>query len=163
MSSTINRSLGKAIRRAPYRISLDTAFDEVITACAHAYRPDQDGTWITRDMIEAYGELHRQGQAHSVEAWRGDELVGGLYGVGLGSAFFGESMFALAPDASKIAFATLVAQLRSWGFDLIDCQVHTEHLEHFGAKEIPRDEFLARLESSLTHATRTGPWRFGSP
>ena len=157
----VNRSLRKSMRRAPYRLSLDTAFREVITTCATIARPDQDGTWITEDMIEAYVELHRQGYAHSVEAWRGDELVGGLYGVSLGSAFFGESMFALAPDASKIAFATLVQQLGEWKFDFVDCQMHTEHLEHFGAYEIPRSEFLAKLQESLASPTRVGPWRFG--
>ncbi len=156
----INRSLRKAIRRAPYRITLDTAFHDVISACASIYRPGQGGTWITEDMITAYDELHRQGYAHSVEAWRGQELVGGLYGVSLGSAFFGESMFAKAPDASKIAFASLVGQLRAWGVDLVDCQVHTEHLEHFGALEIPRHDFLARLQTSLKAPTRLGPWRF---
>jgi leucyl/phenylalanyl-tRNA--protein transferase len=156
----INRSLRKAIKRAPYRITLDTAFHDVISACADIYRPDQGGTWITEGMIEAYDELHRQGYAHSVEAWHGDELVGGLYGVSLGSAFFGESMYAKAPDASKIAFATLVTQLQVWGVDMVDCQVHTEHLEHFGALEIPRRDFLERLQTSLKAPTRLGPWRF---
>lgn len=156
----VNRSLRKAIKRGPYRITLDTAFHEVISACASIYRPGQGGTWITDDMIAAYDELHRQGFAHSVEAWRGDELVGGLYGVSLGSAFFGESMFAKAPDASKIAFATLVEQLKTWGVDLVDCQVHTEHLEHFGAQEIPRRDFLSRLQTSLEAPHRLGPWRF---
>lgn len=158
----VNRSLRKAIRKAPYRITLDTAFDAVIRACADVFRPGQGGTWITDDMMDAYGELHRQGHAHSVEAWSGDELVGGLYGVALGSAYFGESMFALAPDASKIAFASLVEQLRTWNFDLIDCQVHTEHLEHFGAREIPRKDFLERLQVSLQRPTRIGPWCFGA-
>tara|TARA_R110002096_G_scaffold434832_1_gene658157 strand:- start:164472 stop:165170 length:699 start_codon:yes stop_codon:yes gene_type:complete len=156
----INRSLRKAIKRAPYRVTLDTAFHEVIAACAAIYRPGQGGTWITDDMIEAYDELHRQGYAHSIEAWQGDELVGGLYGVSLGSAFFGESMFALAPDASKIAFATLVTQLQNWGVDMVDCQVHTEHLENFGALEIPRRDFLERLQASLKAPTRLGPWLF---
>ncbi len=158
----INRSLRKAIRRAPYRITLDTAFHGVISACASIYRPGQGGTWITDDMIAAYDELHRQGFAHSVEAWLGEELVGGLYGVSLGSAFFGESMFAKAPDASKIAFATLVEQLKAWGVDLVDCQVHTEHLENFGAQEIPRRDFLSRLQTSLKAPHRLGPWRFGA-
>ncbi|MCP4447284.1 MAG: leucyl/phenylalanyl-tRNA--protein transferase [Myxococcales bacterium] len=156
----INRSLRKAMRRAPYRITLDTAFHEVITACSQVPREGQGGTWITEDMITAYDELHRQGHAHSVEAWQGDELVGGLYGVALGSAFFGESMFALAASASKIAFATLVAQLVAWDFDVVDCQQHTDHLERFGAVEVPRTEFLARLEGSLKAPTRVGPWRF---
>ena len=156
----IGRSLRKAMRRAPYRITLDTAFGQVIRACAEVPRPDQDGTWITSDMLEAYGELHRLGYAHSVEAWSGDELVGGLYGVSLGAAFFGESMFARAPDASKIAFVTLVEQLRRWDIPLIDCQVHTEHLERFGAEEWPRERFLARLARALERPTRPGPWSF---
>lgn len=156
----INRSLRKAIRRKPYRITLDTAFAEVMQACADTYRPGQGGTWITSEMKMAYLELHRQGHAHSVEAWLGEELVGGLYGISLGAAFFGESMFALEPDASKIAFATLVTQLGEWGIDLVDCQVHTEHLERFGATEWPRERFLQVLKEKLESPTRLGPWRF---
>lgn len=154
----VNRSLRKSIRRAPYRLTLDTAFAEVIAACAQVPRPDQAGTWITAAMQHAYVELHKQGVAHSVEAWLGDELVGGLYGVSLGSAFFGESMFANAPDASKVAFATLVRQLDSWGIDLIDCQVHTDHLERFGAREWPRSKFLSALKLALQAKDRLGPW-----
>ncbi len=153
------RSLRKTMRRAPYRISFDTAFGEVIRLCSEIFRPGQGGTWITEEMIAAYEELHRQGYAHSIEAWQGEELVGGLYGVSLGSAFFGESMFAKAADASKIAFASLVEQLRNWNFDLIDCQVYTEHLEHFGAKEILRSEFMDMLDKCLLRETRLGPWR----
>lgn len=156
----VNRSLRKAIRRAPYRLSLDSAFEAVIEACAYTYRPGQGGTWITEDMKAAYIALHQQGHAHSVEAWLDDELVGGLYGVCLGAAFFGESMFARAPDASKIAFVSLVEQLQRWNIQLIDCQVHTEHLEHFGASEWPREKFLAALEHALGSKTRLGPWRF---
>ena len=156
----IGRSLRKVMRRAPYRITLDTAFGRVIRACAEVPRPDQEGTWITGEMIEGYEELHRLGYAHSVEAWSGEELAGGLYGVSLGAAFFGESMFARAPDASKIAFVTLVEQLRRWDIGLIDCQVHTEHLERFGAEEWPRERFLARLARALERPTRPGPWSF---
>ncbi|HUS63187.1 MAG TPA: leucyl/phenylalanyl-tRNA--protein transferase [Kofleriaceae bacterium] len=156
----VSRSLRKAIRRTPYRVTLDTAFGEVIRACAKVPRPGQDGTWITRDMIRAYDRLHELGYAHSVEAWRDDELVGGLYGVSLGRAFFGESMFARADDASKIAFVALVEQLERWGVGLIDCQVHTEHLERFGAAEWPRARFLAALAAALEQPTRGGPWRF---
>jgi leucyl/phenylalanyl-tRNA---protein transferase len=159
----VGRSLRKAIRRAPYTITLDTAFDRVIRACAQVPRPDQDGTWITEEMTEAYIELHRLGHAHSVEAWSGGDLVGGLYGVSLGGAFFGESMFARAPDASKIAFVKLVEQLRAWDISLIDCQVHTEHLERFGAEEWPRDRFLASLARALERPPRPGPWSFESP
>ncbi len=156
----INRSLRKAIRRRPYRLSIDTAFTEVLAACAETPRPGQDGTWLVPDMLAAYGRLHELGFAHSFEAWQGDRLVGGLYGVSLGACFFGESMFAHAPDASKIAFAAAVAQLDAWGITLIDCQVHTEHLERLGAYEIPRREFLARLARALDEPTRRGRWSF---
>ncbi len=159
----INRSLRKAMRRAPYRITVDTAFDAVLSACAQTPRPDQGGTWITDDMRAAYNELHRLGIAHSVEAWRGDTLVGGLYGLALGTAFFGESMFALAPDASKIAFATLVRQLRAWSFRLVDCQVVTEHLVRFGAREFELGDFLGQLEVATGERHRKGPWRFDPP
>lgn len=156
----VSRSLRKAIRRKPYRLTLDTAFDRVIRACAEAPRPGQSGTWITRDMLRAYDRLHELGFAHSVEAWRDDELVGGLYGVSLGAIFFGESMFTSAPDASKIAFVALTEQLARWELPLIDCQVHTEHLERFGAVEWDRERFLAALPALLEKPTRRGAWRF---
>ncbi|MCR9160904.1 MAG: leucyl/phenylalanyl-tRNA--protein transferase [Nannocystaceae bacterium] len=156
----IGRSLRKAMRRAPYRISVDTAFSQVIDGCAKTPRPDQGGTWITSDMRAAYIELHRLGIAHSVEAWRGTQLVGGLYGLALGTAFFGESMFAHATDASKIAFATLVLQLQRWSFRLIDCQVVTDHLLRFGAREFALSDFLGRLEVATDEHHRRGPWRF---
>jgi leucyl/phenylalanyl-tRNA--protein transferase len=153
-------SLRKTMRRAPYRVTLDTAFDDVIAGCAAARRPGQeDRTWITGAMKAAYGTLHDRGFAHSAEAWRGDELVGGLYGISLGAAFFGESMFALAPDASKVAFVTLVEHLRGRGIRLVDCQVHTPHLARFGAEEWPRARYLAALEEALQEPTRPGPWR----
>lgn len=155
----LGRSLEKTLRRGTFEVRLDTAFREVITACAKTERPEQSGTWITRSMIDAYVELHRLGVAHSAEAWKDGELAGGLYGVSLGAAFFGESMFARAPDASKVAFATLVGQLAAWGVDLIDCQVHTEHLARFGATEWPRARFLAALKEALLVPTRRGPWR----
>jgi leucyl/phenylalanyl-tRNA--protein transferase len=155
----VGRSLRKTIKRAPYRISLDTDFAGVIERCAHAERLGQRGTWITDDVRNAFTELHRRGVAHSVEAWQGDELVGGLYGLALGSVFFGESMFADAPDASKLAFVQLVEQLRAWEFDLVDCQVQTEHLERFGARHIALEEFLDRLHDGVTKPTRPGPWR----
>jgi leucyl/phenylalanyl-tRNA--protein transferase len=158
----VNRTLRKSIKRAPYRLTMDTAFAEVIEACAAIPRPGQDGTWITDEMKSAYTDLHQQGHAHSVEAWLGEELVGGVYGVSLGAAFFGESMFALAPDASKIAFVELVEHLARWGIELVDCQVHTEHLEHFGATLWPRKKFLDALKESLASKTRLGPWRFDS-
>jgi leucyl/phenylalanyl-tRNA--protein transferase len=156
----ISRSLRKAIRKRPYDLRLDTDFEAVIRACKDAPRPDQDGTWITEDMCRAYCDLHRLGLAHCAEAWDGDRLVGGLYGVSLGSAFFGESMFAHAPNASKIAFVALVRQLHAWDVDLIDCQVHTDHLERFGAQLEPRAVFLRALQSALENPTRQGSWRF---
>ena len=161
----VGRSLAKRLRAAPYRVSMDTAFREVISACRDTPRPDQDGTWITEEMVEAYCTLHELGFAHSVEAWdnpegAGERLVGGLYGISLGSAFFGESMFAHAPDASKIAFATFVKQLEAWEFAFVDCQVTTEHLERFGAEEWSRDEFLTTLAESLVAPTRRGSWSF---
>jgi leucyl/phenylalanyl-tRNA--protein transferase len=152
-------SLRKAMRRRRYRLALDTAFAEVVAACARAPRPGQDGTWITPDMRDAYVELHRLGYAHSAEAWRNDELVGGLYGVSLGAVFFGESMFARAPDASKEAFVALVEHLRGRGVRLVDCQVHTDHLARFGAEEWPRRRYLEALRSALRAPTLKGPWR----
>lgn len=153
-------SLKKTMRKHPYRLTLDVAFPAVIEACASAPRPGQDGTWITAEMRDAYVRLFRLGLAHSTEAWRGDELVGGLYGVSLGSMYFGESMFARAPDASKIAFVTLVGELRRRGIDLIDCQVHTEHLARFGAVEWPRARYLRALGRCLRRPTYRGRWRF---
>jgi leucyl/phenylalanyl-tRNA---protein transferase len=156
----VGRTLRKLGRRPPYRLSLDEAFAEVIRKCAATPRPGQHGTWIRKDIQAAYIELHRLGIAHSVEAWDGDVLAGGLYGVALGSVFCGESMFAHRQDASKLAFVALVEQLRAWGFSLIDCQVHTEHLERFGAREIERDEFLALLAEGIARPGKPGRWRF---
>ncbi|HEV7499215.1 MAG TPA: leucyl/phenylalanyl-tRNA--protein transferase [Vicinamibacteria bacterium] len=156
----VSASLKKTMRKHPYRLTLDVAFPAVIEACASAPRPGQDGTWITSEMRDAYVRLFRLGLAHSTEAWRGDELVGGLYGVSLGSMYFGESMFARAPDASKIAFVTLVGELRRRGIDLIDCQVHTEHLARFGAVEWPRAHYLRALARCLRRPTYRGRWRF---
>jgi leucyl/phenylalanyl-tRNA--protein transferase len=155
----VSRSLAKALRRRAFRVTLDAAFERVIDACAAAPRRQGDGTWITPEMRAAYARLHAQGFAHSVEAWEGDALVGGLYGVALGGCFFGESMFARRSDASKVAFATLVAQLVRWGFDLIDCQMHTAHLERLGAREWPRARFLRALRRALAAGTRRGAWR----
>jgi len=155
----LSRSLRKELRRGRYQVRLDTAFEEVIRGCAETPRPGQDGTWLTDEMVEAYLRLHRLGYAHSAEAWRGDELAGGLYGVSLGGAFFGESMFARATDASKVAFAVLVEQLRRWDIHLIDCQVHTEHMARFGAELWPRPRFLQLLARVLERPTRRGAWR----
>ncbi len=155
------RSLRKVMRKRPYDIRLDTAFADVIEACAETPREGQDGTWITDDMKEAYIDLHRRGLAHSAEAWHGERLVGGLYGVSIGGVFYGESMFAHAPDASKIAFVTLVHQLAGWGIELIDCQVHTDHLASLGAEEWPRAAFLDALDRVVRQPTRKGRWRLG--
>ena len=155
----VPRSLRKAMRKAPYQLQLDTAFAQVIEACAEAPRPGQDGTWITEDMMAAYTELHERGFAHSAEAWRDGELVGGLYGVSIGHVFFGESMFARADNASKIAFVALVQQLRTWGISLIDCQVYTSHLDRFGAIEWPRERYLDELAERVGEPTRVGRWR----
>ncbi|SFE28097.1 leucyl/phenylalanyl-tRNA--protein transferase [Nannocystis exedens] len=154
----VPRSLAKAIRRRPYRISLDLSFEAVIAACAETPRPGQDRTWITPGIRAAFTDLHRRGLAHSVEAWDGDRLVGGLYGLALGSVFCGESMFARADDASKIAFVALVEQLRRWEFSLIDCQVETAHLRRFGATPIERAEFMRRLAAGVARAWRVGVW-----
>jgi leucyl/phenylalanyl-tRNA--protein transferase len=153
----VGRSLAKAIRRAPYRISTDQAFEAVIRGCA-APRADQPGTWITEDLIAGFCALHRRGFAHSVEAWEGEALVGGLYGLAIGDVFCGESMFARRPDASKIAFVRLTQQLARWGFSMIDCQMATDHLLRFGARSIPREELMARLTAARGGAWRIGPW-----
>jgi leucyl/phenylalanyl-tRNA--protein transferase len=154
----VPRSLAKVMRRGRYEVRLDTAFPEVVRACAQIERPGETGTWITRDMQEAYIALHQLGFAHSAEAWVAGQLVGGLYGVSLGGAFFGESMFAARPDASKVAFVTLVRQLVQWGFDLVDCQMETPHLARFGAEGWPRPRFLEALQAALAKPTRRGTW-----
>lgn len=154
----ISRSLRKTIRSRPYEIRVDTAFGDVMRACAGPRR-DAAGTWITDDMIDAYQRLHDMGIAHSVEAWRAGELVGGLYGVALGRVFFGESMFFRAPDASKIAFVTLVRQLRRWGYELIDCQIASAHLARFGARHIPRALFLNHLRKLCATLRAPARWR----
>jgi leucyl/phenylalanyl-tRNA--protein transferase len=154
----LHRSLKKAMKKTTFTIKADTAFKDVITACGKSKRPGQRGTWITADMIAGYTALHDEGFAHSVECFDGDALVGGLYGVSFGSCFFGESMFARAEDASKITFATLLANLITWRFDLVDCQSHTDHLERFGAVHWPRRRFLDALARCLEAPTRQGPW-----
>jgi len=156
----VPRSLAKAIRRRPYQLTLDRAFRDVMRACGETPRPGQNGTWITKEMLVAYARLHEMGLAHSVESWLDGKLVGGLYGVSLGSMFFGESMFARAADASKIAFVALVEQLRRWGTTHVDCQVHTEHLERFGAQEWPRSRYLDVLRECLSRPGRKGRWGF---
>lgn len=141
----ISRSLNKTLRKQLFEIRYDCAFDEVMRACA-APRPDQMGTWITNDMHHAYQQLHQQGIAHSFEAWQDGELVGGLYGIAIGQVFFGESMFHRKTDASKVAFVHLVQRLKTWGYQLIDCQVSSDHLFSLGAEEITRHEFAGLLD-----------------
>ena len=154
-----SRTLRKTLRRRTFQVTFDRVFDDVIAACATVPRDDQRGTWITPEMQEAYIRLHGLGYAHSVETWFEGKLVGGLYGVSLGKAFFGESMFHYKTDASKVALAVLVDKLKSWGFHFIDSQMATEHMYRLGAKEIPRRIFVKRLHSALRHATKRGKWR----
>jgi leucyl/phenylalanyl-tRNA---protein transferase len=154
----VSRSLRREMRRGTFGVRADTAFLEVIRGCSARPRPGQDGTWITPEMIAGYTALHAEGIAHSIEAWRGGRLVGGLYGISLGGVFFGESMFALEPNASKVAFATLLVHLIRWGFALVDCQAYTDHLASFGAVEVRRSRFLAALKRALRAPTRPGPW-----
>jgi leucyl/phenylalanyl-tRNA---protein transferase len=153
----ISRSLGKTLRNRSYEARFDSAFDEVMAGCA-APRKGEPGTWISGAMIEAYRGLHRLGYAHSVETWIDGNLAGGLYGVAVGRVFFGESMFSSARDASKIALAALVAHLESAGFGLIDCQMHTRHLETLGAREIPRRRFSRLLEELIHYPQTPGSW-----
>jgi leucyl/phenylalanyl-tRNA--protein transferase len=159
----VSHSLRKTINKKTFRVSFDRAFEEVIQACALVSRRGQKGTWITDEMQEAYVRLHGLGYAHSVETWLGDQLVGGLYGVSLGRAFFGESMFHFKTDASKVALAKLVEQLRQWDFHFIDAQMTTEHLTRLGAREAPRRVFLKRLQSALRFPTKRGKWRLQDP
>ncbi len=154
----ISRSLQRTIRQQQFEVRFDTAFEQVIKQCATIRRPGQRGTWITQDMIQAYIELHEMGFAHSAEAWSEGKLAGGLYGVSMGAAFFGESMFAAQPNASKVAFVHLVRQLQAWDFQLFDCQIYTEHVARLGATPWPRTKFLKALAKALEEPTRKGSW-----
>lgn len=154
----IARSLRKRLKHLTFELRVDTAFRAVIEACADVRRTGQSGTWITPAIIEAYTALHEEGHAHSVEAWRQGDLVGGLYGVAIGRMFFGESMFAREPDASKVALVHLVGILRTLGFPLIDCQQETVYLASFGARPIPRSQFADHV-AALVHSISTpDPW-----
>ncbi len=155
----VSRSLLKTIRRDNYKITLDRAFADVMQACA-APRPQQAGTWITPEMHTAYLQLHKMGIAHSVEAWLDGELVGGLYGLNIGQAFFGESMFSRANNASKVAFVYLTKQLQAWQFKLIDCQVSSEHLESLGARDIERTAFIKLLQRAIQPPAKNQKWQF---
>lgn len=153
-----SHSLRKTLRKGRHVVRFDSAFEQVMRACA-APRQGASGTWIHEEMIAAYCELHRMGYAHSVETWLDGELIGGLYGVALGRMFYGESMFSRRTDASKIALAHLAAQLERWNFGMIDCQMNTPHLASLGAREIPRKEFIARLQELINYAPVTN-WHF---
>ena len=154
----LSRSLRRTLRGGGYCVRFNTDFAGVIAACAAAFRPGQDDTWITPDMMAAYCRLHELGWAHSVETYADGELVGGLYGLSIGRMFYGESMFSRRRDASKIAFAHLIRQLLARQTGLIDCQMRTEHLASLGGREIPRAEFLARLERLIVENAAPGPW-----
>ena len=156
-----SRSLRRRVARREFDVRVDTAFAAIIDACARAPRKGQDGTWITADMIRAYVRMHELGYAHSVEAWRNGELVGGLYGLALGDVFFGESMFAHVTDASKVCLATLVGLLREQGMALIDCQQETEHLASLGARPIARKEFVRLLSRLVTSSARARVFGIG--
>ncbi|HHA19009.1 MAG TPA: leucyl/phenylalanyl-tRNA--protein transferase [Methylophaga sp.] len=162
----ISRSLKKTLRDTTITVTADTAFVEVITACS-APRDNQtsapeNSTWIHPDMINAYTELHQQGTAHSIECWHDGNLVGGLYGIAIGQIFFGESMFSTMRDSSKIALVTLCQQLQRWGYPVIDCQIHSEHLASMGASEISRDNFISYLDKYCTLNSSNRAWRLDS-
>lgn len=155
----VSRSLRKTLKKGLFRITMDQDFRSAIRACAGPRR-NSSGTWLTPAMLEAYGRLHDLGLAHSVEAWHDGKLVGGLYGVALGRVFFGESMFSHMTDASKVAFVHFVRQLQDWGYRMIDCQVKSEHLSSLGAEDLPRRQFIARLNQWCELPGVPGPWRF---
>ncbi len=154
----VSKSFDQTLRKKEFEIRMDSRFPDVIRQCSKVHRPGQDGTWITADMIDAYIRLHEEGYAHSVEVYAKRELVGGLYGVSLGGAFFGESMFHLQKDVSKVALYHLVDFARRHHFSLIDAQQSTPHLESLGAEEIPRSRFLGLLQKALSKNTIKGPW-----
>ncbi len=154
----VSKSLKKIIKNKKFTVTIDQAFNQVINCCAKIRLQNNEGTWINEDMIKAYCGLHESGFAHSVEAWHEGELAGGLYGVSLGKFFSGESMFTRVNNASKVALVFLVEYMRKLSFDMIDCQVSTEHLVNFGAREIPRKDFLKQLEKALRFPTKRGRW-----
>jgi leucyl/phenylalanyl-tRNA--protein transferase len=155
----VSRSMMKVMRRRTFGITYDHKFREVVLSC-QKLRREQNGTWITDDMLEAYCTLHDLGIAHSAEAWHEGKLVGGIYGVSLGRCFFGESMFSLMSNASKAALINLVYRLRELKFEFMDCQVYTAHMESLGACFISRNEFIGLLKSGLRHETLQGSWEF---
>jgi leucyl/phenylalanyl-tRNA--protein transferase len=153
----VSKSLRRTIKKGVFEIRMDTAFEQVMRACGDL-RKDEEGTWISEDMIESYTLLHEMGYAHSVEAWQDNQLVGGLYGVALGRAFFGESMFHKVSDASKVAFFALSENLKEWGFKFIDSQVSNPHLESLGSMEIHRTVFMDMLAQAVVLPTKVGRW-----
>jgi leucyl/phenylalanyl-tRNA--protein transferase len=155
----VSHSLEKRIRKPDYAVSLDRAFDDVLDGCT-ATRRGSHGTWLGPDMKRAYLELFAAGHAHSAEVWRSGRLVGGLYGVAMGRTFFGESMFSVETDCSKLALYWLCQQLVAWSFELVDCQIASEHLRTLGATEMPRERFLSRLKASQQQPSRIGSWTF---
>jgi leucyl/phenylalanyl-tRNA--protein transferase len=157
----VSRSLAKRVRNGGFEISFDRDFAAVIDACA-APRDQDSGTWITAEMRSAYLALHAQGHAHSIECRRDGQLCGGLYGVALGRVFFGESMFARERDASKVALVRLCRWLLAWGYELLDCQVHTDHLASLGARDMPREEFARRLALLIDKLPTPDAWQPGS-
>ena len=156
----VSRSLKKVIKQGIFEVTMDSAFEEVITECAQVRLENRQGTWIVEDMVRAYCRLHESGFAHSVEIWLQDTLAGGLYGVSLGKCFFGESMFTRITNASKVALVALVKHLKPFNFAFIDCQIPTGHLTRFGAREIPRARYLKELAHALKAATLQGKWTF---
>lgn len=157
----VSRSLKRSLRPGLFTVTLDISFRTIMEQCAAPRRQYPDGgTWITSDMLDAYTSLHELGHAHSVETWRDGRLVGGLYGVAIGGAFFAESMFTRVDDASKVALVRLVRQLQAWNFHIIDCQQSSPHVGRFGAEEIPRTDFIKHLNRALTLPDRRGPWNF---
>lgn len=158
----ISRSLRKALRKQQFEIRFDSAFQQVIKACADVRTQQGEGTWIIPEMQQAYTELHQDGFAHSVESWLDGELAGGLYGISLGQCFFGESMFSTRNDSSKVALVALVEFSKQVGIKMIDCQMTTSHLLSLGAREIKRKVFLQNLKIHLEEPTLKGSWNNGS-
>lgn len=155
----VSRSLKKQLQKNVYSVTMDTSFREIVTACAAPRKKDPvAGTWITQEMARAYNQLHLMGYAHSVETWCSGKLVGGLYGLALGRAFFGESMFSTKTDASKVALARLVEVLRQWGYTFVDCQLPSPHILSLGAVEVPRSRFLNELARAMDATDQTGDW-----
>jgi len=153
-----SKSLKKHIRKTKPQLTFDSAFEDVIHHCTRLN--SNEGTWITKEMEEAYIELHQQGIAHSVEVWENNELIGGLYGLAIGRCFFGESMFSLKPNSSKVAFTSLCAQLHQWDYSLVDCQVENPHLLSLGANCIGRTDFLTILRNNINRKPRQHKWHF---